>query len=165
VPLAFDDLPDHAGAVGLRLPDGSLSTAAVESADATAYRATCSCGWAGASDHPPTDTGRMTATSEWVAHMKPFWAAAPPGWLLNRSDVLRDGLAELANTWPLQALGVLAEVERWHRSLIEQAVAAARGAGSSWADIGAALGITKQSAHERFSTTTRNKRSDRPVTP
>jgi hypothetical protein len=89
--------------------------------------------------------------------MKPLWVAAPPRWLLNRSDTLRHNLTELTTTWPLQALGVLAEVERWQKPLIEQAVAAARDAGISWSEIGAALGITKQSAHERFSTATRRK--------
>jgi hypothetical protein len=149
VQIAFDDVPGHAGGFGWRLPDGSLSLD--DEQNAVAYRATCSCGWTGARDHPANETGRMSATSEWVAHMQPVWAAAPPGWLLNRSEILRDNLAELAQSWPLQALAVLAEVERWHRALIEQSVAAARDAGVSWADIGAALGVTKQSAHERFS--------------
>jgi hypothetical protein len=70
---------------------------------------------------------------------------------------LRDNLAELATQWPLQALGVLAEVERWQRPLIEKAVAVARDNGVSWVEIGAALGITKQSAHERFSASARRK--------
>lgn len=157
--IAFDDLPGHAGAVGLRLPDGSLSADEDQSTAAVACRATCSCGWSGSRDHPPTDTGRMSATSEWIAHMTPLWAAAPPGWLLNRSDTLRDNLAELADTWPLQALGVLAELERWQKPLIEQAVAAARVAGNSWAEIGAALGITKQSAHERFNAVIRRRQA------
>ena len=77
-------------------------------------------------------------------------AVAPPGWLLNRSDGLRDNLDDLAVRWPLQALGVLAEVERWQRPVLEKAVAQARSKGSSWADIGAALGVSRQSAHERF---------------
>jgi hypothetical protein len=45
---------------------------------------------------------------------------------------------------------VLAEVESWQRPLIDRAVAAARSKGSSWAEIGTTLGITRQSAHERF---------------
>jgi hypothetical protein len=92
----------------------------------------------------------MSATSDWVAHMRPLWAAAPPRWLLNRSDSLRESVIELAGSWPLQALGILAHLERWQRTATEEAVARARDAGSSWADIGAVLGITRQSAHERF---------------
>lgn len=150
MPLNLDDLPGHAGAVGLRLPDGSLTADEDHKTEPVAHRAMCSCGWSGSRDHPPTDTGRMSATSDWVDHMKPLWAAAPPGWLLNRSDSLRENLAELTTTWPLQALGVLAEVERWQRSLTEQAVTAARAAGASWTEVGAVLGVSRQAAHERF---------------
>ena len=85
-----------------------------------------------------------------VQTVQPLWAVAPQAWLLNRSDGLRDNVAGLVADWPLQALGVLAEVERWQRTLIDQAVAAARSKGTSWAEIGATLGITRQSAHERF---------------
>ena len=84
--------------------------------------------------------------------MKPLFAATPPGWLLSRSANLRDDLTDLAATWPLQTIAVLVAVERWHKPLMEQAVAAAREAGISWAEIGSALGVTRQSAHQRFST-------------
>ncbi|MEJ3746309.1 hypothetical protein WEI85_23835 [Actinomycetes bacterium KLBMP 9797] len=148
--MTLDDLPGHEGLVGVRLADGSLRPEA-DAGAAVGYRAMCSCGWIGAADYGPTDEGRMSATSDWTRHMGPLWAAAPPRWLLNRADSLRVSLSELVPQWPLQALGVLAEVDRWQRSLVEEAVAAARANGASWADIGAALGITKQSAHERFS--------------
>lgn len=144
-------VPGHHNLLGFRLPDGTLSTAAERPEGTVGYRARCSCGWVGDTDYPAGDEGTWMATSEWgSAHMKPLWAATPPGWLLTRSDTLRDNIAELAPTWPLQALGLLAEVERWQKPLIERAVAAARGAGLSWAEIGGALGISRQSAHERF---------------
>ena len=176
--MVVDDLPGHEGNVALRLPDGSLRVtsrqadpneespdemgldemgldeAGPDGAAPVGYRAGCSCGWTGAGDHPPTPGGRMAAGSEWWRHLMPLLTTAPPAWLLNRSAVFRDQLAELATKWPLQALGVLAEVERWQRPLAEQAVAAARATGASWAEIGTALGITKQSAHERFHTAT-----------
>ena len=174
--IRLEDLPGHEGLVGLRMPDGSLTVAPEaqpdEPADTprtgrtgaatdehaptpTAYRAMCSCGWTGSRDHPPTEEGTWSVTSEWSQHMKPLWAAAAPAWLLNRSDTLRDSVADLTTTWPLQALGVLAEVERWQKPLIERAVVAAREAGASWSEIGTALGITKQSAHERFNAAVR----------
>ncbi|WP_341721281.1 hypothetical protein QQG74_18850 [Micromonospora sp. FIMYZ51] len=153
--MQFDELPGHAGSVVVRLPDGSLVAAEDSAGVAVAVRARCSCGWNGSGEHPPGETGRMSATSDWVAHMKPYWAAAPPAWLVQRSDGLRDSVAELATTWPLQALGVLAHVERWQQALLGQAVAEARTAGRSWAEIGAALGVSKQSAHERFSSPSR----------
>jgi hypothetical protein len=140
----------HADLIGFRLPDGSLSTDDAAPTSAVAYRARCRCGWLGASDYPAADEGRWMATTEWAGHIKPILAATPPDWLLGRSDSLRDNVADLATTWPLQALGVLAEVESWHRQLIERAVLTAREAGMSWADIGNALGISRQSAHERF---------------
>ncbi len=152
--IQLDEVPGHAGSLVVRLPDGALVPADQSGADAVAVRAHCSCGWSGAGDYPPGETGRMSATSDWVAHMKPFWAAAPPAWLVNRSDSLRDSVAELAGAWPLQALAVLAQVERWQQDLVTAAVTEARAAGRSWAEIGAALGVTKQSAHERFRTPT-----------
>lgn len=162
--IALDDLPGHCGTTVGRLPDGSLADVEadlgrgeedgpVRHPTAVAVLAQCSCGWTGPTDHPPDEMGRISAISDWVAHMRPLWAAAPPRWLLNRSDSLRESVIELAGSWPLQALGILAHLERWQRTATEEAVARARDAGSSWADIGAALGITRQSAHERFTQT------------
>lgn len=146
----FDGFPGHQGMIGFRLADGSLVPPAETSAPAVAYRAMCSCGWTGPEDYPPREEGAWSVGSDWGQHMKPVWAKTPPDWLLNRSETLRHDLAELAVSWPLQALGVLVEIERWHKPLTERAVAAAREAGVSWAEIGAALGVTRQSAHERF---------------
>ncbi|MER5455116.1 hypothetical protein ABT008_10040 [Micromonospora sp. NPDC002389] len=148
--MAEEMVPGHANLVGFRLPNGTLSTAAAAPAGTVSYRARCSCGWIGTSDYPAAEEGRWMATSEWSGHIGPILAATPPGWLLGRSDTLRDNIAELATTWPLQALGILAEVERWQRPLIERAVMTAREGGLSWAEIGKALGISRQSAHERF---------------
>src|SRR5882762_5404549 len=108
--LEFQDVPGHAGLVGRREPDGSLTTEDGPG-QAVGYRAVCSCGWQGEHDYPPGEDGRMSANVEWsLEHLTPLWSVAPPAWLLNRSDGLRDALAELATTWPVQALGVLAEV-------------------------------------------------------
>ncbi|KAB1138653.1 hypothetical protein F6X68_26025 [Micromonospora sp. AMSO12t] len=148
--MAEEVVPGHADLIGFRLPDGTLSTDAAAPATTVGYRAGCSCGWVGASDYPAAEEGRWMAASEWGGHIRPILAATPPGWLMGRSDTLRDNVAELATTWPLQALGILAEVERWQRPLIERAVVSAREAGLSWAEIGNALGISRQSAHERF---------------
>jgi hypothetical protein len=148
--MEIQDVSGHAGLVGRRDVDGSLADED-RPGKAVGYRALCSCGWQGEHDYPPDEDGRMSANAEWaVRHLTPLWSVAPPAWMLNRSDGLRDALGDLATSWPLQALGVLAEVERWQRPLTERAVASAREKGQSWAEIGAALGITRQSAHERF---------------
>jgi hypothetical protein len=144
------DYPGHAGSIGVRLADGSLHPDPDGRLEATAYRAMCSCGWVGPEDRPPAAEGRMMATSDWHAHMKPVFASVPPDWMLNRSEGLRDAIAELKDRWPLQSLAVLASVDRWHRTLLDETVVAAREKGASWLEIGNALGITKQSAHERF---------------
>lgn len=175
--IALDDLPGHSGSTIERQPDGSLADADLGGAagddagrrsSAVGVLARCSCGWTGPTEHRPDEAGRMSAISDWVVHMRPLWAAAPPGWLLNRSDSLRESIIELAGTWPLQALGVIAHLERWQRTATEQAVAQARDAGSSWSDIGAVLGITRQSAHERFAQArdaSGSRRGHRPAQP
>ncbi|MDR7275093.1 hypothetical protein [Catenuloplanes atrovinosus] len=131
--------------------EGTITSPTGPGGDVIAHRPVCSCGWAGSADLPPDETGRMRATSEWLDHMRPHFAMAPPDWMMHRSDTLRAAIEDLTARWPLQSLGVLADVERWHRTLLDEAVAAARAGGASWMEIGQALGITKQSAHERFS--------------
>lgn len=163
--IGFEDLPGHEGDVALRLADGSLRLPGQDAdrpghqgepspdeadREASGYRAICSCGWNGSADHPLSQPGLTAASLDWSQHVKPLLAVAPPVWLLSRSHAVRDAVTELSSSWPLQALAVLVDIERWQRALSEQAVAQARAAGHSWAEIGAALGVTKQSAHERF---------------
>ncbi len=59
-------------------------------------------------------------------------------------------LAEVARADPLAALSEAARLERLARTLAEHAARAAAGAGMSWSDIGAAYGISRQAAHQRF---------------
>ncbi|MFG1927866.1 hypothetical protein [Cryptosporangium sp. NPDC048952] len=121
------------------------------------FRAVCSCGWTGPTEYPDGETAEWGSAADWGAHIGRIAAVTPPDWLLNRSDGLRDNLTDLAQEQPLQALGVLAAIEQWQRPLLQQAVDAARANGSSWAEIGTALGVTKQSAHERFSAPKRRR--------
>lgn len=146
-------LPGHEGFIAGRFTDGELRMVedGEEPAGLAGYRATCSCGWSGRQDHAGDQFGRMEAVSELVdRHLKPFISATPPAWLVGSSRELRTSVDELSMNWPLQSLSLLADIERWHRPLLEEVVVRSRAAGKSWADIGAALGITKQSAHERF---------------
>ncbi|WP_433512960.1 hypothetical protein ACQP2T_56505 [Nonomuraea sp. CA-143628] len=83
-------------------------------------------------------------------HAPPLFAAAPPRELLIKSHMLSEQIVRLAAERPLAALTLLSQVESWQRALLDQAVAGAREAGASWAEVGVAMGISKQAAHERF---------------
>ncbi|WP_157440294.1 hypothetical protein [Actinokineospora inagensis] len=122
------DLPGHRGAV-------------------VDLRPHCDCGWVADRHFPSADE----ATAHWFReHALPLVEAEPPSWLLVKSDVLREQVEELIRTRPEVALKLLTEIESWHRPLTERAVAAARTSGASWNDVGQALGVTRQAAHERF---------------
>lgn len=53
---------------------------------------------------------------------------------------------------PLTVVRRAAEAEVEVRDLLREAVGSARGAGHSWADIGGALGMSRQAAQQRFGT-------------
>ncbi|WP_156754073.1 hypothetical protein [Actinokineospora pegani] len=102
----------------------------------------CDCGWL---DQPGSDP-----TGRWWKHALGAIDTEPPMWLLTKSDVLRDQVREMITSRPEVALKLLAEIDRWTGPLAEEAVTAARAQGSTWADVGAALGVSRQAAHERF---------------
>ncbi|SDD17365.1 hypothetical protein [Actinokineospora iranica] len=113
----------------------------------TDLRPACDCGWTADRGFPSRDE----AVEHWMrAHALAALEAEPPSWLLVKSDILREQVEELTRCRPEVALKLLAEVESWQRPLTERAVAAARATGASWADVGAALGVSRQAAHERF---------------
>ncbi|MFF0249908.1 hypothetical protein [Streptosporangium sandarakinum] len=94
------------------------------------WRGRCACGWSGPShvtatlldpSLPPAVEGEIHR--EWAAHLP------PPS---------------------LRALRQAAAAAQSAQEHLEAAVRAARADGRSWADIGAAAGITRQSAHERW---------------
>jgi len=66
------------------------------------------------------------------------------------ADAVEAELAEAARADPLATLPEAARLERLARTLAEHAAAAAIRAGMSWSDIGAAYGISRQAAHQRF---------------
>ena len=120
-------------------------------ADLSAWRATCSCGgWASA---PWTRVS--SPADEDLAGMRVHADDADALAVVERPDViaaatalwLRDHLARL------QAVAVVREAaQRVELALLalDDAVAGARRAGASWESIGAAAGITRQSAHARW---------------
>ncbi|MBB5076161.1 hypothetical protein [Nonomuraea endophytica] len=151
--MKLSDIPDHEGFAAPVLPDGELARSSSAFTRAfIGYQAACSCGWADRRRFPPTPEGAKEAEGRWYTHVAPLLAAAPPSWLVVKSNLLCEQIVNLAADRPLAALTLLAQVESWQRTLLDQAVAGAKAAGASWADVGEAMGITKQAAHERFRT-------------
>jgi hypothetical protein len=127
------------------LPDPTAEVAdAVPYSEVVAWQTRCVCGWAGQSwrrsdttpgaygGHDPDDAllgGRAVeelAHRDWLAHVAP----------LERAVVIRDAAAAFAVA----------------RRELDQAVWAARSGPDplSWADIGQAVGMSRQAAHERW---------------
>ncbi|MFG2072423.1 hypothetical protein [Nonomuraea maritima] len=150
--LKLADIPDHEGFVAPVLPGGELSPSpSAFTKDFVGYQATCSCGWTDRRRYPATPEGAKEAEYRWWSrHAAPTSAQAPPNWLVVKSDLLCRQIVNLAGERPLAALALLAQVESWQRTLLDQAVTAARKNGASWAEVGQAMGVSKQSAHERF---------------
>ncbi|RJQ76127.1 hypothetical protein D5S17_18920 [Pseudonocardiaceae bacterium YIM PH 21723] len=111
------------------------------------YVAGCGCGWRDQQRFPE----RQGAVENWWrSHLAGALNTQPPEWLLVKSDVLKEQIEILLQKYPRAALALLAEVDGWRRPLVEQAARTARQHGESWSTIGAALGISRQAAHERF---------------
>jgi hypothetical protein len=152
--LKMPDIPDHEGFAAPVLPTGELApSASAFTKTFVGYQATCSCGWTDRRRFPATPEGAKEAEYRWWSRHTPgLLAAAPPSWLVIKSNLLCEQIVHLAADRPLAALTLLSQVESWQRTLLDQAVAAARENGASWAEVGEAMGISKQSAHERFRT-------------
>ncbi|WP_055478536.1 hypothetical protein [Sphaerimonospora mesophila] len=151
--LRFPDIPDHEGFAAPVLPRGEpASSASAFTKTFIGYQAACSCGWTDRRRFPPTPEGVKEAEGRWWSmHAPALLAAAPPSWLVIKSNLLSEQIVKLAVERPLAALTLLSHVESWQRTLFDQAVTQAREAGASWAEVGEAMGISKQAAHERFS--------------
>jgi hypothetical protein len=69
-------------------------------------------------------------------------------------EALVDSIDKRAKATPLERLGAAVDAANELRglsdALLDRYVQAARADGRSWTEIGAALGVTKQAAHERF---------------
>ena len=142
----------HEGYAAPVLPDGTL--AADGRPEFVGYVAACACGWTDTRRFPATEAGQRAAEDEWTdKHVRTLilnMDQEMPRALAAKAGVLRNQITALIAERPRAALRTLAYIEGWQGALLDQAVAAARADGLSWADVGAALGVTKQAAHERF---------------
>lgn len=99
----------------------------------TGWRSTCECGWTGKTFYParPSDDGDYPtdiedgAKAEWRDHMAPLEA--------------------------IDSVAHAAEASRKANELLDNEVKFARAAGATWSAIGAAVQISRQSAHEHWS--------------
>lgn len=151
--LKLPEIPGgHEGYAAPVLPDGTL--AGDGRPEFVGYVGACACGWTDTQRFAPTEAGRKAAEAEWSdKHVRSLIIAMDddmPRDLGAKATVLRNQITRLIDRRPTAALRTLAYVESWQRALLDQAVAAARAKGQSWTDIGTALGISKQAAHERF---------------
>jgi hypothetical protein len=162
--IQLDDLPDHEGYAARLLPDGTLTASwTADTKEFVAWVAACDCGlpgysshgrttWYGTVEYPPTEDGREQALQEWKqTHADQLLQQAAPAGLSQRVTDLLTELQELMRTRPMSALPELRRIERHADRLLREAVTGARTQQQTWAEIGAALNMSRQSAHQRFS--------------
>lgn len=122
----------------------------------------CACGWRGVPvvlerSYPRwdelTEVERAHVDqghAEWAAHIGQLLRDVPPARLLDDLDNLLDRIGALTDDRPLAALVLIGQLTGRADQLAHQAADIARGAGTTWEDIGQALGVTRQAAAERF---------------
>lgn len=118
----------------------------------------CICGWRGARvpytgyDPLALDVGR----DQWDTHMGELAARLLPRELADKTQqvlVVIDEFRHYANDNPSRALPLLQAMRSMGEAVDEQivrVVGAARRAGESWATIGRALGVTRQTAWQTY---------------
>ncbi|MFF1482244.1 hypothetical protein ACFVYD_32625 [Streptomyces sp. NPDC058301] len=119
--------------------------------------------WRGTTVHPVdfTDRDHTEGTdgesphgpyAEWEReHLAPSAATSVPGNVTALIDAVHQLLTELAVQRPLAALTAAARLEGVAGTASTRAARAALDTGRSWTNIGTALGITRQAAHQRLS--------------
>lgn len=140
---------------------------------ATAVKVVCRCGWEGRArpvtqeDFDDPDKTSEAPYSEWAHHAEVELAKDLPEELSKALDALewqlndlagtsyemskkrKNGETEIGDVRPLAVLNVATRLRRVADDCEADAVRQAR-AEFSWEEIGRALGVTKQSAHERL---------------
>lgn len=120
--------------------------------DPTALRAECQCVWHGPARPLDSDPSATAAAvkAEWEHHITAATIATPPRDFEDEMSDLLLRLYALAQERPLAALGALRELEEKVEPQRVIAVARARRQGDSWQKVADALGVTRQSAWEKY---------------
>ncbi|MGW3297656.1 hypothetical protein ACWC9S_27185 [Streptomyces xiamenensis] len=127
---------------------------------AAAVVAGCSCGWRSDAwhpinweDHEATD-GSEYSDGPWLAwselHIRPLASRSMPSALSAALEAVDEQLRDFAHTRPLAALAAVAHLEARTAITARSAGTTARRSGTSWDQIGEALGMTRQGAHRRL---------------
>ncbi|WP_404316273.1 AsnC family protein [Prescottella equi] len=148
---------DHEGWVAAVAPDGRGSVGSMQGhvvlpggeriADnlVVGWRAQCECGWAGPLWTRVTDA---EAADEREHRVFDTEGGDPP---VEVEDLIHpEWKAHVAPVEALAAVAAAATEARKARLRLDTVVAEARAVGASWADIGRAAEISRQSAHERW---------------
>lgn len=114
---------------------------------AVGWRGVCTCGWRGQLWERVTDPVRHNPIARKVFDPVPSVYADVPAHV--DDAIYREWLGHVPPRW-LADVRAAAEDVRKTEARLNEAVQRARVEGSSWADIGEAAGITRQSAHERW---------------
>ncbi|MFE5402640.1 hypothetical protein ACFQ9Z_14825 [Streptomyces sp. NPDC056580] len=117
-----------------------------------ALRAECQCTWRGPS-HPVGDspeTAAVAVKAAWEEHLTAKTEAMYPVDVADDLDDLFSRLCSLAQQQPLAAMAALRELEGRTEPLRVMAMARARHRKEPWQKLADALGVTRQSAWEKY---------------
>ncbi|MEU9033311.1 hypothetical protein AB0D45_00060 [Streptomyces sp. NPDC048352] len=132
--------------------DGTVSERAV------AVKAACGCGWRASGTHPVVwgdveategEHARTGPCADWEYHVTTVEGLLPRD-VEQMLTALQERIGELSRTRPVTALRAVARLQDTAPGLAVEAVRAARAAFVTWEAIGAGLGCSRQSAHERY---------------
>lgn len=156
----------HEGWANMELPDGqphSVSSAAgivvksgnfeapdevVPYSEVIGWRGRCECGWMGEFWTRVTDPAQTNPLLRRIFVAADDYADAPTD---VEDAIWAEWRLHIEPDTRLAAVRDAAGAVTRARSELDEAVRAAREAGVNWADIGSAVGITRQSARERWS--------------
>lgn len=138
--------PDGRGSIGARgeqmlLPGGDL----LPNSEVVGWRAQCECGWAGPLWRRVTDRVDHNPDEHRVFDLD---GGDPPMQIDER--IHQEWRSHAAPDEALAALTTAATNVSAAKQRLDEAAASARAAGASWEAIGREVGISRQSAHERW---------------